>query len=39
MTKKVPMMNAPSQTWTRRWTVDGLKTTAQKSTTSARITG
>src|SRR5512135_813569 len=35
-TKKAPRMYDPSKTWTSRWTLDGLKTIAQKSTTSAR---
>ena len=39
MTKNAPRMKAPIQTWISRWTVDGLKTTAQKSTISARSTG
>ena len=39
MTKNAPTMKAPIQTWTSRWTVEGLKTSAQKSTISARRTG
>jgi len=35
--KNEPMIIAPMSVWTRRFTVDGLKTTAQKSTTSARV--
>src|SRR5512143_916653 len=37
MMKKEPMMRAAIQTWTRRWTVDGLKTRDEKATISARI--
>ncbi|MBV1859110.1 MAG: hypothetical protein KUG77_11920 [Nannocystaceae bacterium] len=37
ITKKPPRMNAPSNTWPSRCIELGLKTMAQKSTTSARI--
>ena len=36
MTKKPPRMKAPMSVWARRSRVEGLKTTAQKSVTSAR---
>ena len=36
ITKNVPRMKAPIHTWSSRWTVEGLKTRAQKSTISAR---
>src|SRR5260370_2597724 len=35
MTKKAPRMNAPRSVWVSRLTLDGLKTTAQKSVTTA----
>ncbi len=36
MINAAPRMKQPIQTCTRRWTVDGLKTMAQKSVISAR---
>jgi hypothetical protein len=39
MMKKAPMMKHPMSTCIRRWTVEGLKTSCQKSVISARICG